>query len=193
MKTPIVRVLKTLLKQQGRRRSGTFEEGNRRLRSIHCRMSSPCFKDEEGQSLVEFALVAPILIAVLMGIFEFGIAFYNQLQLTQAVGQGALYLQQQDPANSGITDPCASAFTYIKNSAPSLNPNNITLTVTMGSNPPITGSSCSSDISEFAAEEPVTIQATYPCNITLFAVNLDHISAWNFNCTLSAQVTEYQY
>lgn len=148
---------------------------------------------EEGQSLVEFALVAPILIAVLMGIFEFGIAFYNQLQLTQAVGQGALYLQQQDPSQSSMTDPCQSTLTYIENSAPSLNPANITLSLTMGSNSPVVAHSCAADLSELASGENVTVKATYPCNITLFAINLDHLSSWNFTCNLSAQVTEYQY
>ena len=193
MKTAKRREVAALL---GSRRSAEGEvSGNARVGRglIYDGVSSTPFAQEDGQSLVEFALVAPILIAVLMGIFEFGIAFYNQLQLTQAVGQGALYLQQQDPTQSPLSDPCQSTLTYIENSAPTLTPANITLTLTMGGNPPVTAHSCTADASELTSGQNVTVKATYPCNITLFAINLDHLSSWNFNCNLSAQVTEYQY
>ncbi|HEX8550695.1 MAG TPA: TadE/TadG family type IV pilus assembly protein [Abditibacteriaceae bacterium] len=42
-----------------------------------------------GQSLVEFALVVPILIALMVGIMEFGWLAKNTLQLSNAVREGA--------------------------------------------------------------------------------------------------------
>ncbi|MGC9157635.1 MAG: TadE/TadG family type IV pilus assembly protein [Terracidiphilus sp.] len=77
---------------------------------------------EEGQSLVELALVFPILLMILTGIFAFGIAFYNQLQLESAVDAGSRYLQQ---IRNTTTDPCADVFAAIENAAPSLTPSQI--------------------------------------------------------------------
>ncbi len=46
---------------------------------------------ESGQAMVEFALVLPILLAVLCGIIDFGWLYYNQLTLTNAAREGARY------------------------------------------------------------------------------------------------------
>ena len=45
-------------------------------------------RDEKGASAVEFALVLPVLFALLFGIIEFGAAFNAQISLTQAVREG---------------------------------------------------------------------------------------------------------
>jgi Flp pilus assembly protein TadG len=44
---------------------------------------------EDGQTLVEFALVAPFLVAFLLAIIQFGIAFNNYVTLTDAARAGA--------------------------------------------------------------------------------------------------------
>ncbi|TML62330.1 MAG: pilus assembly protein [Actinobacteria bacterium] len=41
-------------------------------------------KDERGQTMTEFAFVLPILLVVLFGIIQFGIAFNNYVALTDA-------------------------------------------------------------------------------------------------------------
>lgn len=46
---------------------------------------------EHGAALVEFALVLPMLLLVLLGIVEFGLYFYNDLQLTQVARDAARY------------------------------------------------------------------------------------------------------
>ena len=46
-------------------------------------------RSEEGQAMVEFALVAPLLFLILFGIIQFGIAFMNSVALTDAVRAGA--------------------------------------------------------------------------------------------------------
>ncbi len=45
--------------------------------------------DRRGQSLVEFALVLPILLLILVGILEFGIAFRTFQVVTNAAREGA--------------------------------------------------------------------------------------------------------
>ena len=44
---------------------------------------------EAGQALVEFALVAPILVLLLMAIFQFAFVFQSQIGLTNAVREAA--------------------------------------------------------------------------------------------------------
>lgn len=44
---------------------------------------------EEGQGVVEFAFVLPLLLALVLGIVQFGIAFNNKVTLTDATRVGA--------------------------------------------------------------------------------------------------------
>ena len=44
---------------------------------------------ERGQSLVEFALLAPVLIILFMGMFDFGWILHQQIQIDNAVRMGA--------------------------------------------------------------------------------------------------------
>lgn len=56
-------------------------------------------KKEEGQAMVEFALVLPILLLVVCGIIDFGWMFFNQLTLQNATNiaarTGVVSYQQQ--------------------------------------------------------------------------------------------------
>jgi Flp pilus assembly protein TadG len=53
-------------------------------------MSRAQFKrNENGQTIVEFAIVLPALALLLFGILQFGIVFNNYLTLTDAVRAGA--------------------------------------------------------------------------------------------------------
>lgn len=47
------------------------------------------FKNENGQSLVEFALVLPILLLFLLGIIEFGWLYNAKIIMTSAAREGA--------------------------------------------------------------------------------------------------------
>ena len=46
-------------------------------------------RNEKGASAVEFALVLPIFIMLVFGIFQFGIAFNNWIAITHAAREGA--------------------------------------------------------------------------------------------------------
>jgi len=48
-------------------------------------------RSERGQSLVELALVLPLLILLLMGIADLGRAFYSYIEITNAAREGARY------------------------------------------------------------------------------------------------------
>jgi Flp pilus assembly protein TadG len=46
-------------------------------------------RDENGTSVVEFAIIAPLLFVILFGIIEFGILLYDKAMLTNASREGA--------------------------------------------------------------------------------------------------------
>ena len=60
-------------------------------------------REERGQSLVEFALVVPLLLTVMFAIFEVGIVFKNWLTVTHAARDGA-----RAAAVARMTGDCAS-------------------------------------------------------------------------------------
>lgn len=141
------------------------------------------FHREEGSVIVELALSLPMLMLLFTGVLTFAAAYNHQLILTQAVGAGGQYLQQ---LRSSTTDPCQDTMTVIKNSAPSLDPSSITLTLTMNG-AKVTGSSCGGYQSYLLEGTPVTVSATYPCSLQVFSMKFAS------SCQLTAQVTEYEY
>jgi len=46
-------------------------------------------KNEKGANAVEFAIILPILIMLVFGIFQFGIAYNNYITITHAAREGA--------------------------------------------------------------------------------------------------------
>lgn len=162
---------------------------NRRVRALSRirlrwqRRTRALARCEEGGALVELALTLPILLALLTAILSFGIAFSNQLSLTQAAGTGAQYLQQIRLTTS---DPCADTLNAISQAAPLLKKSSISLSLTMNGST-VSGSSCSGSQSNLIQGQPVTVAATYPCNLQVYGVK------FSSTCNLGAQVTEYEY
>ena len=69
---------------------------------------------EHGTSAVEFALAAPVLLALLVPLADFGIAFSEQLQVQQAAQAGAHYAALH-PWNSNSATTIANAVTSANN------------------------------------------------------------------------------
>lgn len=46
-------------------------------------------RDQRGAAMVEFAIILPLLLLVVFGILQFGLLFYNYLDLTSATRDGA--------------------------------------------------------------------------------------------------------
>lgn len=61
-------------------------------------------KREDGQAMVEFALVIPILLLLVCGIIDFGWMFYNQLALRNGCREGARYACVNSTAATIETD-----------------------------------------------------------------------------------------
>lgn len=71
-------------------------------------------RSERGAVAVEFAIVLPVLLALVMGIMEFGRAFNTQLSLTNAAREGVRVM--------AISNDPAAAKAAARNAAVSLNP-----------------------------------------------------------------------
>lgn len=136
---------------------------------------------EEGGSLVEFALVLPLTMALILGMFTFGVALSNYMVLTNAVASGArafaispaVTITTGSGSTQSITDPCAYAIQMANLAAPTLKTSNITYTVTYTPASPsgsksttYTSGSCSG-IST-AVGDTVQLQGSYPYTLLLY-------------------------
>ena len=90
-------------------------------------------RKDEGGSLVEFALVVPMMLVLITGMFSIGVALTSYMALTNGVGAGARALSltrgQTTPALAG-TDPCAYALQAAANAAPGVTRSGVTYTIT---------------------------------------------------------------
>jgi Flp pilus assembly protein TadG len=152
---------------------------------------------DEGSTVAEMALVLPVLLVVLTGIFSFGIALNQYLVLTNAVNSGAraFALSAGGPSNSTSTatnsDPCVFAATTIAGATPNLTSSNLTFTITYtvtstgtatvytanaGASPSCSGLVMNED-------DVVSVKAVYPISPVIFGWATKSLS-------LTAQSTE---
>lgn len=132
---------------------------------------------DEGQSLVEFGLVAPVLLIVLTGIFSFGIILTQYEVLTDSVSAGArafaLSRLQTTPALAA-SDPCAYAISVLEAASPSLKASSLTFAITYTNNqsttPVVTNytTSCTALAGAMHSDDQVQITATYPVTPMIF-------------------------
>lgn len=79
-------------------------------------------KSERGQSLVELGISMLILLYLLAGAVEFGILFFQFVQLRDAAQEGALYGSMNPPASAGDTTRINAIIERAKYSAPTRSP-----------------------------------------------------------------------
>ncbi len=68
------------------------------------------FRNDDGQAIVEFVIVLPVLVLLIFGITQFGLAFRNYISITDAARVGA-----RAAAVKRTTTPCTFARTAIQN------------------------------------------------------------------------------
>jgi Flp pilus assembly protein TadG len=137
---------------------------------------------EDGQALVEFALVLPILLMIATGITSFGLVFYRYITLTDAVHAGARKLS----LGRGAPDPCTDATNQTVASADTpgvdLQPSDVT--IFLGTTRLQQPQSCSGTDSYWVQGNQVTVSATIKYSLTIFGVITVK------NGTLTAQATD---
>jgi Flp pilus assembly protein TadG len=113
-------------------------------------MSRRSNRGEEGQTLVEFALLAPILLLILFGIVQFGIAFKHSIALTDAVRAGA----RKATVSRTAADPVSATQSAVLGAASDLDAAKVKVTVT----------------SSWTPGANVTVSATYPYDINILGI-----------------------
>jgi Flp pilus assembly protein TadG len=109
-----------------RRHSRIFTRVNGIARAATKRLRAHCGGRSEGSALIEMALMLPVVMLVMTGIFGFSLLLFQQIQLTETVSSAGHYLAVARLA----ADPCATVYNAI-NTAPGLPPNP-TIAITQG-------------------------------------------------------------
>lgn len=121
-----------------------------------------------GQALVEFALIAPLILMLGLGMAVFGIGLNQDLVLTNATELGA---QQLAISRGQTQDPCLTLNNAVVNAAPNLTPASMTFTLTLNgvSSGAFSGQSassgaaiCASLASDMIEGDNETVTITYP-------------------------------
>jgi Flp pilus assembly protein TadG len=113
---------------------------------------------EDGQAIVEFALVLPLLVGLLVGIVQFGIIFNNYETLTDAARVAA----RKAAVSRFVGDNGASATAAGMSAASGLNSSNLAITVHACAD----GTACPPTADDWTTPgNVVTVTATYPYSI----------------------------
>jgi Flp pilus assembly protein TadG len=116
---------------------------------------------EDGQAITEFALILPILMALLLGIIQFGILFNNYVTITDAARAGA----RKAAVSRFLADNGAAAKVAAQNSASGLNPADLKVSVT------------SSDWTTPGSDVNVTVTYPYSINILGWTVKAGDLTS----------------
>ena len=132
--------------------------------------------------MVEFALIMPVLLLLLLGILKFGLLYNNYITLTDAVRVGS----RQLALGRGLTDPCTPAVSRtIAAAKPSLGLTPAQVTITL-----LTPDTCGTPSGggytngNMVQGDAAKISATYPCNLVILGIDFYP------GCTLKASTTE---
>jgi Flp pilus assembly protein TadG len=124
--------------------------------------------DSSGQALIEFALIAPLILMLAVGMAVFGIGLNENLVLNNATEVGA---QQLSVSRGQTSDPCLTLNNAVVNAAPGLAPAKLTFTLSLNgvSSGSFSGQSSTSNAaicptltSDMVENQNETVTVTYP-------------------------------
>jgi Flp pilus assembly protein TadG len=121
-------------------------------------MSPRHLKRQDGQAVVEFAVILPVLLLVLMSVYQFGQVFVNYMDVTGAGREGARKAAVSRTAGS-CTVVDSLAVTAAKGAASDLNQSSLNVTIAR---------TCTNN--SYAQGSDVTATATYPYTISILGL-----------------------
>jgi Flp pilus assembly protein TadG len=108
-------------------------------------------RNERGQTMVEFALVVPILLVVVFSIIQFGILYNHYITLTDATRVGA----RKGAVSRTAVNPIALTIAATRAAAPGLTPAKLGVTAVA---------------TAWAPGADITVEATYPYDIDVLGI-----------------------
>lgn len=128
------------------------------------RRNHATLRSDRGQAAVEFALVAPLLFALLLGIIQGGIAFHNYITVTdaaRAAARKAITARISDVTSTDVT-------TAAKSAAGDLDPTKLNVTIDDPSDP---------TLSQSGSTLTVTVTYPYSINVLGWAVSSGNLTS----------------
>ncbi len=124
----------------------------------------PNIREQRGQTMVEFALVMPVLFLVLFGIIQFGALYNDYITLTDAARVGA----RKAATGRQTVDPVGLATAAVRSSASDLEQAKLAVSVTANA---------------WSPGADVTVKASYPYEVNILGMVVA-------SGTLSSETTE---
>jgi len=167
-----------------------------KARSMNGRLHAFLSSDIEGQSLVEFAIVLPMLVMIITFMFSISMAMISFEQLNGATSSAAL--QVLATSRNVLADPCASVESSVSTALPGFTASKLTYTVTIQNSSGTsvtygptagTGFSCTGAATVLSADTPNTpgsLTVSYP--YTWIPVYLQKMTG---NLSVTQPVTVY--
>jgi len=120
-------------------------------------------RDRTGSALVEFTLVLPVLLFLILGLAQFGLIFYNYILVTNAAATGARQFSISRLDTSAYTDTVSA----INNATTNLS--GLTITMSVNGTTCSTNSTCQTALqTAYTAAtippEPVSVTVSYTCS-----------------------------
>jgi Flp pilus assembly protein TadG len=139
-------------------------------------------RQRSGSAVIEFALLAPVLLLLMLGTFQFGLTLINYMTLTNATETAA----RQFAISRGTTTTAAAAATStLTGAAPNLGTITVTFAVNGAACTDTSTTTCSSALSAPAnLGQAATVTATYPCSLMVYGHD------YGPSCTLTSTITE---
>jgi Flp pilus assembly protein TadG len=109
---------------------------------------------DEGQAVVEFAVILPVLLLLLFAILQFGVLFNNYIQVTAAAREGAR--KAATSRTLGVAGAESAATAAAQGAAPGLTTSS--MGITYPNNP------------TFIQGSDVKVQVTYPYSISIIGL-----------------------
>jgi Flp pilus assembly protein TadG len=147
-------------------------------RAVSCRIFNLA-RARTGTAALEFALVAPVLFLLVLGIFQLGITLNNYQMVTGAARSAA----RQFALSRGTGTPKTDTVNQVYGSAPTLTPASFTITMSVNGVPCATDPSCQTALSTTQGQ-PAAVTVSYPCSLVIYGRD------YAPNCNLVSTTTE---
>jgi len=113
----------------------------------------------DGQSLVEFALILPLFVLFIIGIFELGRAFFSFIAITNAAREGARVVTFW-PGKVTLANVNTAVETEIGNS-PMVKWSNVIQPIVIQCGSPLAAVTLDSQLKACPSEAPIRVSVTY--------------------------------
>ncbi|MBV8589274.1 MAG: pilus assembly protein [Acetobacteraceae bacterium] len=142
--------------------------------------------EQKGTAAVEFALIAPALLLLVLGGVQLALVLANYVALTNAANVGAM----QFAISRSDTTPYTDTVAAIKAAAPNLTAASLTITLSVNGTACSSDSACQTALTNAAPSsggslQPASVTVSYPCGS-----QWTWYSFWPTSCQLTSSMTE---